>query len=246
MKIRAVGFLYIFIISLFVVSCEEADLTGVESGDVQGLWQNRTGTGNNTFLLVSDTEFTFYYYNASKNCITTEAYIVVDNSDEGIYVLKKNEDDIENVVYTLAINGTTLHLRNIEDTQDNIRYFFASEVNIEALAPSCFNEEVLGIWKLDSSEVEEYIQVSTEEVESKTFDAIEQCFVTVGYDVVNIESQTFYLQEQIADPEQFEADFELTDSQLTITWKYASGDASEVFMTSDSVFSQLMPVCAES
>lgn len=244
MKIRAVSFLYIIIISIFVGSCEEADLTGVESGDVQGLWQNRTGTGNNTFLLVSDTEFTFYYYNASENCITTEAYTVVDNSDAGIYVLKKNEDDEENVVYTLAINGTRLHVRNIEDTQDEILYFFASEVDIETLAPTCFNEEVLGIWKLDSTEMDEYMQISTEEVESKTFDETEQCFVTIGYDVVSIENQTFYLQEQIANPDQFEADFELTDSQLKITWKYASGDISEVFMTSDSVFSQLIPVCA--
>lgn len=244
MKIRAVGFLYIFIISFFALACEEADLTGVESGDVQGLWQNRTGTGNNTFLLVSDTEFNFYYYNASENCITAEVYIVVDNSDAGIYVLKKNEDDEENVVYTLAINGTRLHVRNIEDTQDNIRYFFASEVDLETLAPTCFNEEVLGIWKLDSTEIDEYMHISTEEVESKTFDETEQCFVTVGYDVVSIENQTFYLQEQITDPDQFEADFELVEEGLNVTWKYAIGDESEVYVATDSVFSELMPVCA--
>ena len=243
MKNHKSSFLYIVVFLALIMACEDVDLKGVEAGNVQGLWQLNNNSGDNTFLLVSDTEFNFYKYNSRQHCISIDAFIVVNIEDAGFYTVKKNLEDEENEVFALSKNRSRVHVRNIEKTQDEIEIYWPSEVDIENYAPECFNDEVFGTWRLETEEVEEYLMILDHEISSATFDTTNSCFNFVDFEIVEVVNNTFYLQEQIDNPDQFKMSFSILDNKMEATWDYGGDLATEYFIKTDSEISVLEPFC---
>tara|TARA_R110000868_G_scaffold259361_5_gene517285 strand:- start:49113 stop:49514 length:402 start_codon:yes stop_codon:yes gene_type:complete len=122
------------------IACEDVDLEGEEAGSVEGFWErNRNSSGSNTFLLVSETEVIFYFYDSSENCLTIDAYDIVRVDGSGFYILTK-EGLEQNRVIALTRDGDSIYFRDIvEDAETFLQKFFLSQVDINTLAPICVN-----------------------------------------------------------------------------------------------------------
>ena len=241
MKVQA-KVIYIFIVFLAFTACEDVDLTGEETGNVQGLWQLTFDPGNNTFVLISDTEFNYYYYDGLKKCLTIEKHTVVDIDPQGFYTVREPGSDV-NMVYAVSRSGDRIHLRDIDVTQSNLEKYFPSTVDIENFAPECFRAESAGLWELESETDEEYLFLSEDIVIVTAFLTDESCYAAVGYDVIEIDGPDLTIQSQIDGVSTLAINAQVVDSVLTTKVFVADPPEEYTYKRTQVTQSDLSPVC---
>lgn len=239
--------LILFTCSLLATSaCEDLDLDNDEAGNVQGFWELSQSSGNNTFLLISDTEVIFYYYDALENCIKIDSYQVIRIDGSGFYILDQ-EGLEENRVLAISKNGERIHVRDLEETQSELDRYFPSEVDINTLAPVCVDPtDVFGNWELELEDGD-YIYLSVREDSIKIYDHVQQesCFFFSGIEVLEINGNVFTITDN--DPASTtgiqEVRLTRTNQGLEIERREDEQVVNELFVRSDEDFSKFDPIC---
>lgn len=245
MKYVLRGILF-FTLSISFIACDDLDLEGDDAGEVRGLWQKFDREGSNEFVLISDTRFGFYDYNAGRGCMIVDEYRVIQRDGTGFFQVIK-DDGSPPKVFAVSLNGDRIHLRDIDDTQREIQRYWPSDIpNIDEFAPVCYNPELTGTWKLMSEEVEEYVSVSEQLMEIASFDTLETCFQNVKFDVIDIDMPEMVIRNQSNTNEEFSLDVTLMDSVLTISRNAAGNIFESNYAAADTLISQLSPFCANS
>ncbi|MBO6537369.1 MAG: hypothetical protein JJ966_14190 [Balneolaceae bacterium] len=245
MKYVLRGILFIALCASFV-ACDDLELEGEDAGEVRGLWQKFDREGSNEFVLISDTRFGFYYYNANTGCMETDVYRVIQRDGTGFFQVIK-DDGSPPKVFAVSLNGDRIHLRDIDNTQRDIQRYWASNIqNIDDFAPVCYNPALTGTWQLSSDEIEEYLSISKQIVEIASFDTLETCFQNFKFDVIDIDMPEMVIRNQANSTEEFNLDFVLTDSILTVTRNAAGANFESTYTPADTLISELNPFCSNS
>ncbi|GAB5410048.1 MAG: hypothetical protein BalsKO_24130 [Balneolaceae bacterium] len=240
------SFLLFCCTALVNFSCEDIDLEGEEAGVVQGFWELNRTTGSNTFLLISDTEVNFYYYDASEGCITIDAYQVVRIDGTGFYILTQ-EGLEENRVLAISRSGTRIHVRDINDTQSDIVKYSESEVDINTLAPECIDPtDVLGKWELiKENEPTVYLSITLDSI--KVIDTIsdQECFFISQVEILEISGNIFTLSDN--DPNANSSTQKVTIIRtadgIEVERVEDEEVIKEIYVESEADFSSFEPVC---
>lgn len=245
MKYALRGILFIALCAVFV-TCDDLESEGDDAGEVRGLWQKFDREGSNEFVLISDVRFGFYYYNAGRGCMIADEYRVIQRDGTGFFQVTKGGDSPPKV-FAVSLNDDRIHLRDIDDTQNEIQRYWASEIpNIDDFAPVCYNPELTATWKLLSDEMEEYVSVSEQLLEIAAFDTLNTCFQNIKFDVIDVDMPEIVIRNQSNTNEEFSLDVTLMDSVLTIS-RNAMGTTFESNYTAvDTLISQLSPLCSNS
>ena len=247
MKQQAIRFFYVLLAISIFTHCEEVDnFESEEAGNVQGFWELEQTTGSNTFLKVSETEFTFYYYDAAKPCITIDSFKVVDIEDGGFYVVTKDLASDERKTFALSKNGERVHVRDIEETQKEIQRFWSSQVDIENLAPVCYDNGLTGVWELDSEDEIEYADINEQRIKVATFFEPEGCFDLEDHLIVSVDGSVFTFEEEGPDgqPEQYTADISRVDSTVTVMLEDDGEEVVRIFKPAKVELGGLNPYCS--
>lgn len=245
-KYAALLFLGVF---LSTTACEEIDLDSEEAGEVQGFWQLRSGTGDNTFLLVSATEVIFYFYDRSENCITLDTYEVVSIDGTGFYLLRQ-EDTEETRGITFSRNGDGLHVRDIDESQSNLDKYQISAVDINTLAPVCVDPtDVFGLWEYVNEMVNDtvYVSIQMDTIKVASKGQQEDCFFTSVLEVLAIDGTKFTIQDNDPSSEtgQQEVTLTRTNDGLRIQRMEEGVLVDELYTQSDFDFSTAEPECSQ-
>ena len=231
---------------LVSLSCEDLDLDNDEAGGVQGFWELYQTPGSNTYLLISDTEVIFYYYDARENCITVDAYEVVRIDGTGFYILDQ-EGLEENRVLAISKNGERIHVRDLEETQSELDRYFPSEVDINSLAPVCVDPgDVFGNWELEIEDGNT-VFLSIQEDSIKVYDEVQQenCFFLSALEVLEINGNVFTITDN--DPASTTGTQEViltrTNDGLEIERTEDGQVVIELYVESDADFSTFNPIC---
>ncbi|MBO6795369.1 MAG: hypothetical protein JJ895_15790 [Balneolaceae bacterium] len=237
----------LFTLCVSFMACDDLDLDNEDAGgEVIGIWEKFKTEGSNEFVLISNNTLGFFYYNASRGCMTTDVYRVAKRDGTGFFQVTK-DDGSPLKVYAVSRNGDRIHLRDIDDTQRDIQRYWPSEkTNIEDFAPVCYNNDLTGTWQLDSDEIEEYVSVSSLKFEIASFDTTESCFQNVKFDVIDIDMPEMVLRNQANASEEFSLDFTLADSVMTISRNNAGTTFQSNYLASDTLITQLSPFCTNS
>ncbi len=232
---------------LTTLACEEIELDSEEVGEVQGFWQLNSGTGDNTFLSISASEVTFYFYDRSENCITVDTYEVVSIDGKGFYLLQQ-EGREENRGITFSRNGEGLHVRDIDKTQSELDIYQPSEVDINTLAPICVDPtDVFGVWQyineMDNDTVYVSIQEDSVRVASRGQD--EDCYFTSVMEVFAIDGTKFTIQDNDPSSEtgRQEVTVTRTNDGLRIQRMEDGSLVDELYTQSNFDFSSAEPEC---
>ena len=234
-----------FFVSL---SCEDLDLDNDEAGSVQGLWELFQTPGSNTYLLISDREVIFYYYDARDNCITVDAYEVVRIDGTGFYILDQ-EGLEENRVLAISKNGDRIHVRDLEETQSELDKFFPSNVDVNTLAPVCPDPtDVFGNWELELEDGNK-VYLSIREDSVKVFDHIQDqaCYFVSEMEVLEINGNVFTITDN--DPSSptgiQEVTLIRTPEGLEIERLENGTLITELYLESNADFSTFTPECKQ-
>ncbi len=227
------------------LACDDLDLDNEDAGgEVIGVWEKFKTEGSNEFVLISNNTFGFYYYNASRGCMTTDVYRVVKRDGTGFFQVTK-DDGSPLKVFAVSQNGDRIHLRDIDVTQSHIQRYWPSEkTNIEDFAPVCYNNDLTGTWRLNSEKIEEYVSVNSLRFEIASFDTTETCFQNVKFDVIDIDMPEMVLRNQANASEEFSLNFTLSDSVMTISRNNAGNTFQSNYLASDTLIAELSPFCA--
>ena len=229
------------------LACEDVDLEGQDAGNVQGFWQIGSSlTGNNTFLLVSDTEFAFYYYNSRENCITNDAYDVERIDGTGFYIVTQ-EGLTESKVFALSFDGNSLAVRDIEETQKEILWFQKSEVDIDTFAPICFDEtDVFGEWELiQENEPPVYLSITQDTLQVIDVFQNQECYLKTKLEILEINGNFFTVSNNDPNVDSSTQEIKITRTLDGLEVERTEGGENilENFTESEEDFSTLNPEC---
>lgn len=244
LKLSFLVFCCLFLVNL---SCEDIDLEGEAAGNVQGLWEFRQNSaGSNTFLLVSDTEVNYYYYDSRENCITIDAYEVIRIDGDGFYILTQ-EGLEENKVLAISKNGDRIDVRDIDDTQNNIVKYWASEVDINALAPVCIDPtDVFGEWELKiEDEPSIYLSIAQDSIKVIDLFSEQNCYVSSKLEVFKINGNIFTISDNnpAANSSTQEVTITRTSEGIEVERIEEGSVIKEVYTKSEADFSTFEPKC---
>lgn len=229
------------------LSCDDIDLEGEEAGSVLGFWQLHPTNGIVPFLLISETEVIFYYFDSIKNCTTTDAYEIVRVDGTGFYILTQ-EGLEENRVLAISRNNSLIHVRDINDTQSKIEKYFQSDVDVNSLAPECVNPtDVFGQWELSrENEPTVYLSIASDSIKVIESFPEQECFIISGLEVLEINGNIFTISNN--DPNSISATQEITitrTSEGIEVERIEDGETiTESFIESIVDFSSFESVCS--
>ncbi|MEQ9264239.1 MAG: hypothetical protein RLN81_03410 [Balneolaceae bacterium] len=191
------SFLLIGCLCVLLAVCDEVDLEGEEAGEVQGFWELATGGGDFTYLSVAQDSVIFYYFDSSEDCITIDAFRVVQIDGTGFYILNRGGEGEENTVLAISRNRDRIDVRNINDTQREIDKFLLSTVDITTLAPVCVDEtDVFGKWELTpEGEPPIYLSITPDSISVISKETVEDCYFISVLKVFEINGNVFTMDD---------------------------------------------------
>lgn len=231
---------------LVTSSCEDIDNESQEAGEIRGFWEHFPGSGNISYMLITDTELIFYNYDGREQCITVDAYEIVRIDGTGFYILA--QEGLEgNRVLAISRNGDRLDVRDINETQKQIDRYYQTEEDVNSLPRTCINPtDVFGNWELEL-EGGDKIFLSIEEDSIKVIDQDLKlgCYFISSLEVIEFNGNDFLISDN--DP------FSVSGTQqvrLTRTYdglevERVEGNAliKELYLESTVDFSNFTPVC---
>lgn len=191
------NFLFLGCLCVLLAVCDEVDLEGEEAGEVQGFWELATGGGDFTYLSIAQDSVVFYYYDNSEDCITVDAFNVVQVDGTGFYILNRGGEGEENTVLAISRNGDRIHVRNIDETQNQLDKYFPSTVDITTLAPVCIDEtDVFGEWELtQEGEAPIYLSITSDSISVISKEPVEECYFISILKVFEINGNVFTMED---------------------------------------------------
>lgn len=179
------------------VTCDDIDLDNEDAGEVQGFWELATGGGDFTYLSIASDSVVFYFFDASDNCITVDAFNVVQIDGTGFYVLNGGGEGEKNTVLAISKNGDRIHVRDIDDTQNELDKYFPSTVDVNTLAPVCVDEtDVFGNWELAmEGEGTIYLSVTADSISVISKEGFEECYFISILKVFEINGNVFTMED---------------------------------------------------
>jgi hypothetical protein len=230
---------------LVTLSCEDIDIESQEAGEIRGFWKHYPGSGNITYLDISDTEVIFYNYDVREQCITVNAYRIERIDGTGFYIL--GQEGLEgNLVLAISRNGERLDVRDINETQKQIDRYYPSEEDVNSLPRICINPiEVFGNWEMELEEGDK-VFLSVEEDSIKVIDQDIQlgCYSISALEVIEYNGNDFLISDN--NP------FSSGTQQVKFTRTYdgleverMEGDVliNELFTESEEDLLTLTPIC---
>ena len=174
------------------ISCEDVELTGNEyEGEYEGNWEFYHGSGDYTYLTITQDEVTFRFKDGSAGCYTQHSYSIERIDGNGFYVLNDGTSE-ENKVYAFSRSESRLHVRDIGDPDSKVlKYRMYTEGTFPEDTPRCMNEELLGYWKLTDEDRIEYMTVETETVTITEEEST--CFLNTELKVLTADYNKFRL-----------------------------------------------------
>lgn len=231
---------------LVTLSCEDIDIESQEAGEIRGFWKHWSGSGNITYLNISDTEVIFYNYDGREQCITIDAYQIERIDGTGFYILGQ-EGLEENRVLAISRNGERIDVRDINETQKQIDRYYPSEEDVNSLPRICINPtDVSGNWEMEL-EGGDKVFLSVEEDSIKVIDQDLKlgCYSISALEVIEYNGNDFLISDN--NP------FSSGTQQVKFTRTYdgleverMEGDIliKELFTESEADFSTFTPTCA--
>ncbi len=242
---------YLFQVSLLLVvfvglvSCEDLDLEGEEAGQVYGLWQETLESGNNTFVKISGTEFNFYEFNASLNCVELDANQVIKQDGSGFFQVEKGDGSPERV-FAVSKNGDRIHLRSIDDRPGDLRFFWPTNQDVESI-PICVNEtDIQGKWEFLRADENTYVDIREDSITVYSNFFSEDCFEINDFKIDGRNGNIYRLLDEVTDnlTSQIFVEIKRTPLGLEISLEEENGAIStDIYSQSSVDFSTLGPNC---
>jgi len=242
----AVRIFLFLVLSIGFFGCDDIDLEGEEAGEVRGLWQRLITEGNNDLVLISDTEFNFYKYDAQKNCVETDAYNVIMVDGTGFFQVEKGDGSPEKV-FAVSKNGDRIHLRPIDSPQEDIDRYWASEIDINSI-PECLKEtDIQGLWENTTDDELVVLDITTDSVRVIARFVEENCFERTDLRIEGRNGNIYNLVDQIT-PDisgNIFVEIKRTETGLEVTREEDGVFINELYLESQIDVASLTPLCSQ-
>lgn len=227
-------------------SCDDVDLTGNLRGEVEGFWE-RTAGGRTDYLLVSPSEVHFYTYKKSDDCFTVDQFEVISVDELGFYTIRR-EGEEESKTLALSRNDDRLDVRELENTQDNLKSYFLSTADQNAVGPICTSiEDVFGSWEMDHEGGKTIVEISADSIIVADYVSSIDCYFISKLEVVSLQGSVFTLTDN--DPMSSSGTQRITlsieNGLLKVERKEQGEDVIEYFSPGSSSIDDIERVCNE-
>lgn len=225
-------------------SCDDVDLSGDLRGQVEGFWE-RTAGGRTSYLLVSQTEVNFYNYKKADECFTIDQFEVVSVDELGFYTIRK-EGEEEFKTLALSRNDDRLDVRELENTQDNLKSYFLSAADQSVVDPECTSiEDVYGSWEMDYEGGKTIVEISADSIKVADYVSMLDCYFISKLEVVSVQGSVFTLTDN--DPMSSAGTqriiLSIEDGMLKVERKEQGEDIIEYFSPSSSSIADIDQAC---
>lgn len=237
-------FLILSVLVVGLSSCEDVDLDGFEAGEVRGTWQLRSGGGNNVFLVISDTDFNFYEFNASLNCVKTDAFQVIRRDGTGFFQVEKGDGSPE-VVFAVSVNNNQLQLRRTNDPPGVVDYYTMSDVDVSIFSECLDETDIQGKWEFTHENETTYVEISDDSISVYSESLEESCFEIIDYQIAGSNNNIYRLLDEIGVGFVAELFIEIKRTQdgLDITIEDDGGTITDNYISSSADLTALQPDC---
>ena len=191
---------------MLVLSCDAIDVTDPNFNDQNiGVWEDWTGGNNYTYIEITSSEVSFYYYDGVYRCSDIKRYSIQDIQANGVYTLQPLDQNSgsESITIGFSRNDRWLHVRDLslssssastqEENSEEVsevetQIFNASVKDLTELEAPCGSYPFMGVWEQKlSDEVTGYLHITEEIIEVIAYLVPQSCYSVV---TLNIESIT--------------------------------------------------------
>lgn len=237
----AIGFIFVSFIS-----CDDVDLTGDLRGQVEGFWE-RNNTRSTDYLLISPTEVKFYNYNTSDDCFVIEQFEVISVDELGFYTIRK-EGEEESKILALSRNDDRLDVRELENTQENLKSYFLSAVDHTNISPECTSvEDLYGSWESDHEGGKTIVEIFADSIVVADYLSSLDCYFISTLEVISVQGSVFTLTDN--DPASSNGTqriiLSIENGLLKVERKERGVDIIELFTPSTVVIEDINQFCTE-
>lgn len=188
-----------------LLSCDAIDVTDPNFNDQNiGVWEDWTGGNDYTYIEITSSEVTFYYYNGVYRCSDIKRYSIQDIQANGVYTLLSVNQNTGNEPITMGFsrNDRWLHVRDLSlsestvdlegdssevDNEVETQIFNASVKNIDELEAPCGTYPFMGVWEQElSEEVTGYLHITEVMIEVIAYLVPQSCYNVVRLDIESI------------------------------------------------------------
>ena len=216
MKFRISNWLIICGLSLFFISvngCQEIPVTDSEGVDtLNGIWVLNSDEGADSYLSIAPDTLIFYTSDIEDLCVVPKKYAVQNIQNRSFYFLNSAESD-ETLTLAISRNGDQIHVRELDETQEDIDKYTKSDVTPEQLVTGCGSseeddgdeeqqqeqgdkEQVFGEWEsIANNTAKEFLSITEDSLISYIFDATSFCYEKKGLQILEIRDGTFTAEE---------------------------------------------------
>ena len=193
-----------------LLSCDAIDVTDPNFNDQNiGVWEDWTGGNDYTYIEITSSEVTFYFYNRVYRCSEIKRYAIQDIQANGVYTLQPLNESTGNESITMGFsrNDRWLHVRDLslselstdlgggtsqagnsdDGNEVETQIFNASVKNVDDLEDPCGSYPFLGVWEQElSEEVTGYLHITEEMIEVIAYLVPQSCYNVVRLDIESI------------------------------------------------------------
>jgi len=193
-----------------LLSCDAIDVTDPNFNDQNiGVWEDWTGGNDYTYIEITSSEVTFYFYNRVYRCSEIKRYAIQDIQANGVYTLQPLNESTGNESITMGFsrNDRWLHVRDLslselstdlgggtsqagnsdDGNEIETQIFNASVKNVDELEDPCGSYPFLGVWEQElSEEVTGYLHITEEMIEVIAYLVPLSCYNVVRLDIESI------------------------------------------------------------
>ena len=177
-------------------ACDGVDLTGGDT-NVEGLWELQVNGGVN-YLEISQDSVIYYFYKSSEGCLTRNGYEVYRLEEGGFYTLTNSTDTL---FVAINLSGERIHVRDIDETQNELDKYWRSSVDINSLGFECTSaEDVLGKWELDEGDGNiVYLNITADSVVITNYSEFLGCYNSEAIKILEIRGNMFIVENNDPD-----------------------------------------------
>lgn len=191
---------------MLVLSCDAIDVTDPNFNDQNiGVWEDWTGGNNYTYIEITSSEVSFYYFDGFYRCSDIKRYSIQDIQANGVYTLQPLDQSAgtQSITMGFSRNDRWLHVRDLslsnssvgtqEESSEEVnevetQIFNASDKDLTELEAPCGSYPFMGVWEQKlSDEVTGYLHITEEIIEVIAYLVPQSCFSVI---TLNIESIT--------------------------------------------------------
>ena len=193
-----------------LLSCDAIDVTDPNFNDQNiGIWEYWTGGNDYTYIEITSSEVTFYFYNGFYQCSEIKRYAIQDIQANGVYTLQPLNESTgnESIMMGFSRNDRWLHVRDLSLSESSTdleggtsqagssedgnevetQIFSPSEKNLDELEASCSIYPFMGVWERKlSDEVTAYLHITDEMIEVIVYLVPQNCYSLVTLNIKSI------------------------------------------------------------